>query len=511
MTPHATSGGTFDDVLAEHRASRPDRVATICGPHRHEWRTLAERVAAVAGMLVDAEVREGDRVAWVGQNCHRYLETLLACARVGAIFCPLNWRQRAQEAQFVLDDVDPAIVLWQQAELGPLVGELRTGGVAPKAAWIGHDDSGDEGYEARIALASPIKAAVDGDPAAPTLLLYTAAFDGRPNGALLSQQALLVQALYGMHFGGAAADDVYLNAGPLFHVGTLKTTFATFLAGGTNVFMPRVDAEELCRLIAREHCTGAFLQPPTIDAIVELNADGRYDLSSLRAKPGSDAWNAMISPDLPARYRSGYGQTELGGVVTFLDREQPCLGSAGRPAPLARVEIVDAANAPVLAGQIGEIVVRGPMTMAGYHRRPALNRERAHAGWHHTHDLGRRELDGSISFVGPLTRIIKSAAENIYPAEVEEALRAHPLVRDAAVIGTPDRTWGQQVLGVVVADGDASLLEEDLIEHCRHRIASYKKPARVVFTHELPRRNGGIDYDALDAQYGGGGYPGAAG
>jgi long-chain acyl-CoA synthetase len=261
-------------------------------------------------------------------------------------------------------------------------------------------------------------------------------------------------------------------------------------------------------LIELEHCTGAFLQPPTIDAIVEANRDGRYDLSSLRAKPGPDAWNAMVSSDSSTRYRSGYGQTELGGVVTFVDRDEPCIGSAGRPAPFACVQVLDADATPVAGGEIGEIAVRGPMTMIGYHRRPELTSDRARGGWHHTNDLGRREVDGSISFVGPLTRIIKSAAENIYPAEVESALRGHSKVREAAVIGIPDPTWGQRVLAVVVAARDDPPSPDDLIEHCRLCIAPYKKPSGVVFVDALPRLDGAVDYDALDAAFGGGGYPG---
>jgi long-chain acyl-CoA synthetase len=340
------------------------------------------------------------------------------------------------------------------------------------------------------------------------LLLYTAAFDGRPNGALLSQTSLLVQGLYGILYGGAGPDDVYLNAGPLFHVGTLKATLATLLAGGSNVFVRRVDPAELCRLIDEERCTGAFLQPPTVDAMVEVNRDGAYDLTCLRAKPGSDAWNAMVAVDGAAqRYRSGFGQTELGGVVTFVDRDRPCSGSAGRPAPLARVEVLAPDGRPAAPGDTGELVVRGPTVMVGYHDRPELTAERRRDGWHHTHDLGRREADGSLSFVGPLTRIIKSAAENIYPAEVEACLRSHPRVREVAVLGVPDPTWGQRVVAVVVPDGQPPQ-ETALIEHCRERIASYKKPSAVVFVEDLPRSSGAVDRDALDAAYGGGGYPG---
>jgi long-chain acyl-CoA synthetase len=148
---------------------------------------------------------------------------------------------------------------------------------------------------------------------------------------------------------------------------------------------------------------------------------------------------------------------------------------------------------------------------AGYYNRPELNAQRRAGGWHHTNDLGRREADGSITFVGPKTRLIKSAAENIYPAEVEGCIKTHPAVADAAVIGVPDPTWSQRVKALVVVkpDAGAAVDGDAIVEHCRANIASYKKPSIVEFVDAIPRANGAVDYDALDAAYGGGGYPGA--
>jgi long-chain acyl-CoA synthetase len=303
---------------------------------------------------------------------------------------------------------------------------------------------------------------------------------------------------------------VYLNCGPLFHVATFMTTLATFLAGGANVFTPRVDAEELCRLIAEEHCTGAFIMPPTMDQIIELNADGKFDLKSLRGFPGKPEWTAMITvDDSPwGRKPAGYGQTEVMGLATF-NALQPSVGTSGRPPPFVRLAILDPDGAELGPGETGEIGVRGPTVMNGYFNRPELNVERQAGGWHHTNDLGRIEPDGSLTFVGPKTRLIKSAAENIYPTEVEGCLKSHPAVADAAVIGVPDPKWGQNVTAVVVLRDGARASAEEIVEHCRERIASYKKPKAVEFTDALPRKGFAIDYDVLDANYGGGGYPGA--
>ena len=303
---------------------------------------------------------------------------------------------------------------------------------------------------------------------------------------------------------------MYLNSGPLFHVATLMTTMATFQLAGTNVFTPRVDAEELCRLITSERCTGAFLMGPTIDRIIEVNRDGRYDLASLRTFGGRPEWNEMITVDASpwARRPAGYGQTEVMGMLTFNAVGGPAQGTAGRPSPVSRVRIVDPQGNEVPSGEVGEIVARGPTVMTGYHRRPEVNAERQGGGWHHTNDLGRREPDGSISFVGPKTRLIKSAAENIYPAEVEGCIARHPAVKEAAIIGVPDKKWTQSVKAVVVLEEGATATADDIIEHCRAHIASYKKPRTVEFVDALPRNGFLVDYDALDARFGGGGYPG---
>jgi long-chain acyl-CoA synthetase len=195
------------------------------------------------------------------------------------------------------------------------------------------------------------------------------------------------------------------------------------------------------------------------------------------------------------------------GMATFNLLAPDGIGSHGRPSPLVDLRVVDPDDRDVAPGEIGEIVVRGVTAMCGYWNRPELNARRARGGWHHTNDLGRYEADGSFTFVGPKARMLKSAAENIYPIEVENCLKTHPAVVDCAVIGVPDPRWVQSVKAIVVV-GDAGVTADELIEHCRTRIASYKKPKSIAFVDALPRRGLAVDYDALDTQFGGGGYPG---
>ncbi|HXW35753.1 MAG TPA: AMP-binding protein [Acidimicrobiales bacterium] len=499
---------TLADVLRQHRANRPGHTAVVCGQDRHDFSSLDERVNRLANALSVSGVGSGDRILWLGQNCHRLLEGLLAAAKLGAVFCPANWRQSADEFAFVLEDSNPAVVIWQEAEIGDVLREARASSRST-ALWVRHDGEGEDSYEQLLASGAP------DDPARPVsesesvLMMYTAAFGGSPNGALLPHLALVLQGTVMAQLQWIGPDYVYLNCGPLFHVATFMTTLATFVSGGTNVFTPRVDAEELCRLISEERCTGAFVMPPTMDQIVDLNSDGRFDLKSLRAFGGKPQWTAMITVDeSPWGIRpAGYGQTEVMGLATF-NALGPSIGRAGRPVPFVRVCVADPESRLLPPGEVGEIVVRGPTVMNGYHNRPELNAERQKGGWHHTNDLGRVEADGSLTFVGPKTRLIKSAAENIYPTEVEGCLKLHDDIADAAVIGVPDPTWGQNVVAVVVRRDGAEVSEEAIIDHCRKHIASYKKPKRVEFVDALPRKGWAVDYDALDETFGGGGYPG---
>jgi acyl-CoA synthetase (AMP-forming)/AMP-acid ligase II len=501
------------DVSREHRRSYPERPAVVDGDTRLTWPQFDDRVNQLANALSAERVGPGDVVLWMGQNSYRILECLAAAAKLGAVCGIVNWRQSADEMAFVIADAGAAVTIWQEAEVGDTVRAARERSGSP-GRWLRHDSPDDrdpDSYEAFLAGGSTDDPAGQVEPGAAVLMLYTAAFTGTPNGALLSQAAVLTQSLIMANLQRVDAGYTYLNCGPMFHIATLMTTLATYVFGGVNVFTPRVDAEELCRVIEAEHCTGAFVMPPTIDQILEVNAEGRYDLSSLRTFGGKPDWNAMITVDESpwTRRPAGFGQTEVTGMLTFNALGGEAVGNSGRPSPVVAVRLLDPDGNEVPQGETGEIAARGPQVMTGYRNHDDETARRQAGGWHHTNDLGRREADGSLSFVGPKGRLVKSAAENIYPAEVEGALNAHPAVKESAIIGVPDPKWGQSVLAVVVLADDQTATEDEIIEHVRSRIASYKKPKQVVFRDEpLPRNGWPIDYDALDAQYGGGGYPG---
>jgi len=484
---------TLADIVRENSRTFPDATALVCGDDRMSYPQVDERVNRTANVLVELGVRSGDRVCWIGLNCHRLFELIFACSKLGAIATPLNWRLTAAEVSGILRDLTPGVVICdgsdEFAEVRAVAHEA-----APEAVLAINDGS----YESRLSRAAATDPDKDDDDEAPVLQIMTAAFAGKPRGALLTSRGIVQQNLLHAAVGNIhPVDDVYLGSGPMFHIGVLLRTFAIFHWGGTNVIVPRTEPDQMCRMIERERCTMAFLFAPTIRQIVELNEDGAYDLSSLTdAGAGvppqdvAEAWYAMTSCVPPSRPpTTGYGTTETVGMVTYEQRPPATSGTFGRPSPAMAVRIVDDRGLEVPAGQIGEIVVRGPQVMAGYFGQPPMDPN----GWRNTGDLGRREADGGVSFLGPNHDMVKTGMENVYPVEVENALRNHPSVTEACVFGLPDPEWGQSVQAVVEVKGDPQPSADELIEFVRDQIASYKKPKAVTVVRSLPRANGFVD------------------
>ncbi len=504
---------TLADVVRSYARSRPDALCLGDGDRRLSWRQTDARTNRVANAFRRAGVAPGDRVLWLGQNSFRLQELLIACCKIGAMFCPANWRQGPDELAFVIDDLEPRVIVGQHAEVGDAIAAARArASTAANARWLWHDaDDGPDAYETFVcdAAVGADDPDLDGSPDEALLLVYTAAFTGRPNAAMLSSRALLAQGTLMAPWQGFDERTVFLNSGPLFHIGTLMPNLSAFVMGGANVFVARSDGEAMCNAIASFGCTSGFLVGPMVDAVVAANAELGRDLSTFCGHRGHPAFDAMVKPDRSVwgLNAGGYGQTEVMGMATF-NLLGTGRGTHGRPSPLVQVRVVDEDDQDVPVGDVGEITVRGTTVMNGYWNRADLNGERSRNGWHHTNDLGRYETDGTFSFIAPKGRMLKSAAENIYPAEVENAVRSHPGVAECAVIGVPDDTWVQAVKAIVVVADGHSPGEADIIEWCRARIASYKKPRTVEFVAVLPRAGFFVDYDELDRTFGGGNYPG---
>ncbi|MEV5712862.1 AMP-binding protein [Amycolatopsis mediterranei] len=510
---------TLGEVVREHRRSFADVVAFVDGEVRLTWTEFDDRTNRLANALAAEGVGAGDRVLWLGQNSVRIWELLGAAAKLGAMVCPGYWRWAAPEMAFAVRDFAPKVVVWQQEEIGDTIAKARAElGQPDGVRWLRHDAPQEEadGYEAFLVAGSPEDPALDVDPDTALLVIYTAGMSGSQCGSMLSHRNLLAMGATGGWLGDIDHTTAFLSAGPMFHIGNYQFWgVPAFLHGGKNVIVRRVAAAELLPLLARERCTHGYLMPPTIVELVELNTSAGHDLSAFRASVAPQLWAGTVQVDT-SRFTAngggegrGYGQTEVTGFVATGGFGGSGIGNAGRPGPFVAVRIVAEDGTECATGVAGEICVRGELVHLGYWNRPEINEHRFRGGWWHTTDLGRREPDGTITFLGTTTRMLKSAAENIFPAEVENCIEAHAGVKEAAVIGVPNERWAQDVKAVVVRHAGADVSAEDVIEHCRARIASYKKPKTVEFVDALPRTaQFAKDYAALDARFGGGGYPG---
>lgn len=495
---------TLGDVVRENSRRFGDRIAAVDAERRYDYRTLDERTTRLANALADHGVKPGDAILWLGQNSVRVLELLLAASKLGAVLYPANWRLSALELGQIELALDPAVVFYQLQEIGDVTQAARDR-IGSRDNWFCHDENDGEAYEALIAAGSPVDAETPVDPRDPVLGIFTAAFHGKPRAALLSSENLILQGVVNAHFRGITTDDVFLVSGPLFHMGIYMELIPILLYGGTNVFVRRVEPREICRIIEAEKCTLAYLFDLTQNQMVEVNADREFDLSSLRSAIGPQGWFDHVNRDtsLVASRWGGYGQTETSGLATFAAIGPDPIGRAGRSSPLAQVRIFTDSGDEAAVGVVGEIAVRGPQVITDYRGGGQLTCR----GFRLTGDLGRREADGSITFIGPKRQMIKSGNENIYPAEVESCIRELPDVADVAIIGVPDERMAQSVKAVVVLHDGAAADEGAIDAHCRAHIAPYKRPRSYEFVAELPKRDGGTDYKELDRRFGGGGYP----
>lgn len=497
---------TLGDVVRENARRFRTRPALISEDGRQlNYQELDLRVTKLANSLRAAGLGPGSRLLWLCLNSSDIFELLLASSKIGACLCVGNWRNAVDELTFVLDDFSPSLVVWQNAEIGEKVAKARAT-TSAEAVWVQHDNGE---YQRLVDTGSPDDDEIDVSSAAPCVAIYTAAFEGQPRAALLSSDNLMAMATTTMLVRHISSEDRCLVTAPAFHVMYVAEALPIFLVGGLNVFVRRIDAAEIVRLVEQHRCTRAYLVTLTREQIIEHVRESGGDLSSLMSS-GTKEWEALVSPDLTpfGRFGGVYGQTEVSGMACYAAYGPSSDGVSGRPGPYAAMRIWDDDDVELPVGAVGEIVVKGPMVMAGYHGRDAENTRMHETGWRRTNDLGRREEDGSISFVAPKTRIVKSGVENIYPVEVERCIASLAGVAECAIIGVPDPDFIQTVKAIVVLEEGAQVGADAIIQHCVDNMASYKKPRVVELVADLPKVNGAVDYDELDRRFGGGNYPG---
>ena len=481
-------------------SERPKATALVCGGERLDFVRLVERVSRLAGGLQALGLRAGDRVGMIGLNSHRFVEYFYGVWWGGGVINPVNVRWSAQEVAYSLDDCNTRILLADDAFKG-LALELRERSKSLRTLIYVGDGAVPEGmssYEALLERAEPAADALRGgdDLAA---VMYTGGTTGLPKGVMLTHSGLALNALSQLAAVARPPGAVALLSAPMFHVGGMALSLQAMLRLGTQILLPAFDEVATLEAIHRERVTETFLVPTMIKRLIEHPRFGDYDLSSLRmmiygAAPIDSTLLAQAMRALPnSQFCQAYGMTELCSTAAVLPPDCHLPGSdparlraAGLPVPVAEIRIVDAQDRELPRGAVGEITVRGPTVMAGYWNKPEQTAAALRGGWMHTGDSGYMNSDGFVYVVDRIKDMIVSGGENVYSAEVENAISQLPEVSACAVIGVPDDAWGERVHAVVVPRAGMALTEAAVVAHCRSLIAGYKCPRSVEFRTELP-------------------------
>ena len=525
----AASRATVDGVFRTGVRTWPERVAVQEGGRSLTYRQLDRLVDGIAGWLVRCGVGRGDRVAVLSENSTSYVALMLAAARTGAILACQNWRLTARELRHCISLVEPKMVLVSD-RFATLLDEVEGGSAH---AGVGADASGAGsgpgiGGAERYRLDGPLVArwAESAPPAGPSgvdaedllLVLYTSGTTGLPKGAAISHRAELTRNLVWHLSFGIAPGDTMVGWMPLYHMGGADQVLGTLLGGGKVIVMEAFDASRIARIATREPLGWLVLMPGTTErtiAAVKAEQAAPAGVKAVGVMPDlvPRAEIAELTSLFNAPFPNTFGSTETGSP--------PCSGAclpAGvlperlskQLSPLCELRLVDEAGHDVPNGVPGEAAVRGPTLFSGYWKADEVNAKDFRGGWFHMGDLLVRNEDGTFDFVDRAKYLIKSGGENIYPAEIEQALLADPGVAEAAVVRRSDPRWGEVPIAFVARRDGAALDAGDLYRRCREALAGYKQPKGLHFIdfEEFPRSaSGKVQRHELEARLRAAGLP----
>jgi long-chain acyl-CoA synthetase len=494
----------YNRLLLPAAKHEGDHVAVVDGKYRA---TLKEHTARVLGLcrgLAGLGIGKTDRFAVMALNSHAYVE-LYHAAYIGAgVINPLNLRLAGKELDYILRDSGTEVVFVDAVFAKLIRHAMDLGGAeckVRKVVLIGEPGPDtppyDLRYEELVQVKDPLTP-VEPEEDDPVVLMYTGGTTGLPKGVLLSQRAEILNAYHVTMQMGWGHRDVSLLQTPMFHAASMVSVLSAPLGGGTLVTMPMFNPGEAMKLI-EEHKVTLTMMVPTMIGMMMQNPEFKPDrLKSLRiltygASPMPEAILGKLLEWFPTMgIQQGYGMTESASVLTFLTTDDHKQGgkrlrSAGRAVPGVELCIQDATGKELPPGEVGEVCARGGNFMAAYWKKDDATTEAFRDGWYHTGDAGYIDDGGYLFLVDRVKDMIVTGGENVYSAEVESAISTHPAVAQAAVIGIPHDTWGEQVHAIVVLRPGATATAEQIQEHCRENIAGYKVPKSVEFrTEALP-------------------------
>ena len=497
MPAPVTTDRVFECVERWER-ERPDEPALRYLDRTWTWAEWTTRIRRAANALIGEGLPPQARVAFLDKNSAACLEVGLAGVLTGTATVPINHRLAAAEVTWIVNDAE-ARVLFVGAELLPLLEPVRDE-LATVERVIVVGGEADE-YEAWLAAASSTASpAVDVGDEDCFLQLYTSGTTGFPKGAMLTQKSVMAHTRAGVATFGFDGDSVAMVAMPLFHVSGFSWALQCIAAGGVTIVVRDVVPPEILDTIAREGVTHAFFVPAVYQFFLDVPGVDERDYSSLRCLGygGSPIARPLLERCLDvfdsADFFQIYGMTELSGAACVLgpeehrDREHPeRLRSAGKPMTGGELRIMTATGEPAAPGEVGEIQARSPTVMAGYWHQPEATEAALTDGWLRTGDAGRVDEHGYVYIEDRVKDMFISGGENVYPAEVERVVSELEGVTEVAVIGVPDDRWGEVGKAFIATEEASDLTGDDVLAHCRARLAGYKRPRTVEVLDALPR------------------------
>jgi fatty-acyl-CoA synthase len=489
-------------LLSNSAHKYPERLAIISEEGRWTFEEFDQRTDRLAGAMLKAGLKKGDRVAILFFNSSYFVEAYFAALKVGLVVTPVNFRFAGPEIVYVLNDSQATILFYGpqfEATLSEIREQLETirlfvsphNNNSPLA--IDYEDFRSKGDS----LTTDFDVCEDDE----CQIMYTSGTTGRPKGAVLTHRNILWNLFNTIIGREDKHGEKALIVGPLYHTAALNNHFTIQIAlGGTSILIRKFDPESLLRTIEKEKATIISGAPALYNLLLQHPNADKYDTSSItKCTAGSDKLPMEVKkrlveffPNIKGVY-DVYGCTEASPCITILSAEDSLRKdvSVGKALPFLEAHVVDEDDRVLPPGEVGELICRGPNVMKDYFRNPEGTREAIRNGWLYTGDLARMDEEGFFYIVDRKKEMIVSGGENIYPREIEEVLITHPSIADVAVVGIPDPDWGQAVKAFVAPKEGKVIDEQEVIDYCKRYLASYKKPKTVAFVPSIPRNPSG--------------------